>query len=129
MIACDGTRFNEGVFKIRIAGGAKKTVYGFWSGLLGYYRSESEGNHGYAITHLPTGCCVLWVKRAREARKFISQAQHLDWNFDTPDSPKVQANIFPCHVISSRLGSRHATSYQAKYKKINGQGGSKVQVE
>ncbi len=107
MIACDGTKFNEGVFKIKMTGGLQETVYGFWSGLLGYHRGESEGKIGYTITHLPTGCCVLWVKRAREARKFISDAQLLDWDFDKPDSSKVQANILPCQIISSRLGNRH----------------------
>lgn len=110
MIACDGTRFNEGIFKIRMTAGSEKTVYGFWSGPLGYHRSESEGNNRYVITHLPTGCRVFWVKRAREARRFISEAQRLDWDFETPDDPKAKANMFPCLGIISRLGKRHTSS-------------------
>jgi hypothetical protein len=109
VIACDGTKFNEGIYKIKTTEGTEKAVYGFWSGFLGYHRSEFEGDNGYTITHLLTGRRVFWVKRAREARKFISEAELLDWNFENPDSPKAQANIFPCMGIISRLGSKHTS--------------------
>lgn len=103
MITANGTKFEETLFSVSTATG-KRRVYGYSCGRLAYHVTKRSGRLGYAITHLPTGLGILEVKRAREARAFIRQANALNWDFDSPE--EGLKNLLPCMSIVRRLRER-----------------------
>lgn len=116
----DGVKFNEGLYAIRTEDGRPRRVCGFICDQLGYHKYTLSGydawwekDHGYSITHLPTGARILWVKKATEARRFISEARKLDWNFEDVNDSRAQANLSLCMKIVGQLKIEH-TSVQGQ---------------
>jgi len=101
MITTDGTKFDYGFFKIATNEGPK-AMAGHFHGLLGYHADLRAGHVRYDVTHLITGHKLFDFKHARDARKFITEAAKLDWDFDSLERGK--AMMMPCLMIALRLG-------------------------